>query len=90
MNLGVERGVLIQCRRGLFQPAVRILLLRAIESYWIRFLFVGLGVGLGGSVGTGRHRIGGERGGKGGAMRGAKNSFGATPYFLVIAEDQEG
>ena len=38
----------------------------------------------------GRHRIGGGRGGKGGAMRGAKNGFGATPYFLVIANDQEG
>ena len=36
MNLGVERRVLIQCRRGLFQPAVRILLMRAIESYWPR------------------------------------------------------
>ena len=39
---------------------------------------------------AGRHRIEGERGGKGGAMRGAKNGFGATPYFLVIANDQEG
>jgi len=41
-------------------------------------------------VPSGRHRIGGERGGKGGAMRGAKNGFGATLYFLVIADDQEG
>ncbi len=40
-------------------------------------------------VSPGRHRIGGERGGKGGAMRGAKNGFGATPYFLVIKKDEK-
>ena len=32
----------------------------------------------------------GGKGGKGGAMRAYKNGFGATPYFLVIANDQEG
>jgi len=32
----------------------------------------------------------GGKGGKGGAMRGAKNNFGATPYFLVITDDLEG
>jgi hypothetical protein len=41
-------------------------------------------------VEPGRHWIGGERGGKGGGMRRTKNGFGMTPYFLVIADDQEG
>ncbi len=34
--------------------------------------------------------LGGKGGGRGGATRGAKNGFGATPYFLVIADDQKG
>ncbi len=34
--------------------------------------------------------LGGKGGGGGGGMRGTKNGFGATPYFLVIADDQEG
>jgi len=32
----------------------------------------------------------GKGGERGGAMRGAKNGFGVTPYFLVITNDQEG
>ncbi len=39
---------------------------------------------------SGRHWIGGERGGKGGAMRACQKWFCATPYFLVITNDQEG
>ena len=38
----------------------------------------------------GRHWIGGGRGGKGGAMRAYQKWSCTTPYFLVIAEDQEG
>ena len=32
----------------------------------------------------------GGKGGKGGDNEGVKNGFGTTPYFLVIADDQEG
>jgi len=32
----------------------------------------------------------GGKGGKGGGNEGTKNGFGATPYFLAIADDQEG
>jgi hypothetical protein len=33
----------------------------------------------------------GGKGGKGGGQLGrTKNGFGTTPYFLVIANDQEG
>jgi len=34
--------------------------------------------------------LGGKGGERGGAMRRTKNGFGTTPYFLVIADDQEG
>ena len=37
---------------------------------------------------TGLGGKGGERGG--GGNEGTNNDFGATPYFLVIADDQEG
>jgi hypothetical protein len=38
---------------------------------------------------VGRHWIGGERGGKGGAMRAHQKWLCTIPYFLVIADDQK-
>jgi hypothetical protein len=34
--------------------------------------------------------MGGKGGERGGQLGRTKNGFGTTPYFLVIADDQEG
>jgi hypothetical protein len=44
----------------------------------------------GGRRKAGRHWIGGERGGKGGAMRAYKKWFWHDSIFSCVANDQEG